>query len=362
MTIHGQPPGKTVGEAAPEDALRLFFDGGLRCWEEAARRAGGSFDRFYCIGGYSLRFRFAGPALLPVITPALAHSASPPALDPALTVHLWDGSSTGVGMPPLPWTASGGSAGRTDFLRVGSLLTAYQLYEDILSAVDTSSGRAIFRVRDPGCVSADLRVAPLRLILNRWAAGRDLHMIHAGAVGTAGGGVLFAGPGGSGKSTCALACLAGSLDYLAEDYCLLSIEPLPRAFSLYSLAKVDRVTAIRLPHLAGAILSGELFDGDKTALPLHDLLPGRILPDFPVKAVVLPVITGQAALSLAPVSPARALAALAPSTIFQQAGSGEEVFHALARLVRSLPCLELRMGPDLSALPGLVANLAGGNG
>jgi hypothetical protein len=66
----------------------------------AACAAVGSISRSYRIAGYTVRLCFAGGALEPMLTPALAHLASVDAAPPDLTLHLWDGASTGSAPPP----------------------------------------------------------------------------------------------------------------------------------------------------------------------------------------------------------------------------------------------------------------------
>src|SRR5690606_32523602 len=61
--------------------------------------------------------------------------------------------------------------------------------------------------------------------------------------------------------------------------------------------------------------------------------------------------------SLEPVSPARALAALAPSTLLQAPGAGQAALDRLAQLVASVPCHSLQAGSDLEALAALLAEL-----
>jgi len=61
-------------------------------------------DQHYLIGGQLIRLRFAGDALLPPITRALAHLRCDCGAPPALTIHLWDSDSTHTRMTPPAWT------------------------------------------------------------------------------------------------------------------------------------------------------------------------------------------------------------------------------------------------------------------
>src|SRR4029450_897203 len=79
-----------------------FFHTVHQAFERAERTAGDRVDRFYKIGGHTVRLRFAGSALVPLIVPALEHLATQASSAPALTICLWDSDSTGMEKPPPP--------------------------------------------------------------------------------------------------------------------------------------------------------------------------------------------------------------------------------------------------------------------
>jgi hypothetical protein len=78
---------------------------------------------------------------------------------------------------------------------------------------------------------------------------------------------------------------------------------------------------------------------------------------FPVCAILIPRLTGRLGTALTPASPAAALKALAPSTLFQLAGAGPAAFQNLAGLIRQIPCYHLEAGTDVSRIPGVIASL-----
>ena len=53
----------------------------------------------------------------------------------------------------------------------------------------------------------------MRLPFHWLLTARRRHIVHAGAVGKNGGGALFAGASGAGKSTVSVACLEGGFDF-----------------------------------------------------------------------------------------------------------------------------------------------------
>ena len=78
-----------------------------------------------------------------------------------------------------------------------------------------------------------------------------VQLVHSGAVGIGGQGVLLTGIGGSGQSTTCLLCLEAGLDFAGDDYTAFELVggSSARVHSLYSSAKVDPVTLGRFPRL-----------------------------------------------------------------------------------------------------------------
>src|SRR5947209_20604478 len=83
-----------------------FFQVVHEKFQEAERNAGGPLDVFCEMAGYKIRLRFAGPALVPFILPALEHLIAAPCSTPALTICLWYSVSTRTKMRPPPWSES----------------------------------------------------------------------------------------------------------------------------------------------------------------------------------------------------------------------------------------------------------------
>jgi hypothetical protein len=198
------------------------------------------------------------------------------------------------------------------------------------------------------------RAAPLRQIWQWWSAAGGVRIVHAGCVGTEAGAALLVGRGGSGKSsTAVLAALAG-LDYVSDDYCLLEPEPVPVAYALYSTAKLHPDHLARLPGLPPAAVLRPIEAGEKAVVFLERAAPERMASRLPVRSVIAPCVTGVDRPRLERLSPARALLALAPSTLMQlyrHSGSGCE---DLADLVRRLPCWRLELGGGLADVPDLL--------
>jgi hypothetical protein len=190
--------------------------------------------------------------------------------------------------------------------------------------------------------------------LHGWLSRRGLQYIHAAAVGTEAGGALLVGKGGSGKSTTALTCLDSDLTYVSDDYCLLSTTPEPRAYSLYSSAKL-KPDNTRLPHLLPLVHNRDRAPDEKPFVLLQQHFPEKLVSSLPIKVILVPQVTGQVDTAVRPVSAAIALLALAPSTIFQLPGATSAKFKEMAALVKTVPCYTLALGTDLAQIPQVIA-------
>jgi hypothetical protein len=336
----------------------VFFETVYQAFQQAEQVVDGSFDRFYSMGGYTIRLRFAGPALVPRITPALEHLATKPSSSPMLTVCLWDSVSTCTQMPPPPWSADAYIArGEVRGYNDGHIRTSFHIGANVLNMLDTRLDVAVFWIRDARQLPYYESGAPLRTILHWWLSNHGRQFVHAAAVGTAQGGVLLAGKGGSGKSTTALTCLNSKLAYVSDDYCLLTTNPHPYVYSLYSSAKVDADNIYRIPHLRSAISNADRLDTEKALLFLHQHCPDKVVTGFPVRAILLPSVTGRSETTLTPASPIAGLRALAPSTIFQLSGAGHTAFQTMTKFVKQVPCYNLELGTDLLRIPEVILGL-----
>ena len=348
----------SVMSGSLEDPPVAFFESVHRAFHQAIAATGGGVERYYRIGGRTIRLHFAGTSLVPGITPAFEHLATAPTTAPDLTVCLWDTASTGVTPPPAPWgTGDRLARGEIRGFNNGRVRTAIHGAGEILSMLDVQRNLAIWWGRAPHPLPASTRGSPLLILLHWWMATNNLHVVHAGAVGRPTGGVLLVGRGGSGKSTTALACLHSSLSYVSDDYGLGSATGEPYAHSLYNSGKLEPHQLSRLPHLVDRIDSTDWASDEKVVLFVGRHYPHKVLPGFPVKAILIPRVTGGVHTSLRPASLMACMTALAPSTIFQLTGAARETFEVLAHLVRRLPAYHLDLGTTLEEIPAHIEGL-----
>jgi hypothetical protein len=351
------------------DLAAAYFEQLGERFERAAEAAGeASVDLE--VGGLGLRLVFAGGAMREVLLPPFEHLAVDRARPPRLRIRAFDTASTGVEPPPPSWRPLKAEPGTNPVARLRSeracVLAAAG--SGAMTAVAPASGEAVFHLPDAGQIAPSERAAPLREALALLMASHGRWMTHAGVVGRRGRGVLLAGRGGSGKSTLALACALAGMEIVADDYVLLETGP-PRTHALQSTAKLTEDSVGRLGVGEGPIdpagFEPTLEGPAKALVDIRALAPGTMRRRLEIAAVVAPLLpstrshfvrhsqtkcerngSGDAEPLLQPVSAARGLRAIAPSTVVQSGAAGGESLAALAALVREVPSYLLRLGPD----------------
>ncbi len=181
-------------------------------------------------------------------------------------------------------------------------------------------------------------------------------LLHGAAVGRREGGVLLVGRGGSGKSTCAFASLTSDLLLAGDDYVAARAARDPWIFSLYSSGKLVPEHARLLPHLPPPSHSGNGAVDEKSVFHVHDHFPDHTCSGFPLRAVVVPQVSGGKA-HVRELDPGSAFRALAPSTLLQLYPARPEAMAAMASLVRKVPTFALEIGPDIGEIPTAIERL-----
>jgi len=354
------PPGAEGLE--PTATLELMLAGFGRASDRL-----GLIERRYRFGGHVVALRFAGPALLDALTPAIEHLRTD--AGPAeVTLSCWDSATSGEALSPLVSLL----LGRIDHDWFGWLTPRLEVrgisngrvpcvlepWHGILSVYDRATDRGVWWIADAAAVPSHERAAPARSMLSWALADRGRQSVHAAAVGRADGGVLLVGPGGSGKSTTALRCLEAGLGHLADDYCLVSTQGGPTAHSLYAVGKVVGADDLaRLASMQDSVINPEQLGLDKQVIDLRRHHADRLLHSFPVRAVVVPRVEPDRPTSLEPLRPAAALRALCPTTLLQRPGAAGEALLTMGDLVRRVPCFALHLGPDRDAVVPLIEGL-----
>lgn len=351
------------------DADRVaFFEtmlaGALRAEERAGCR-----DHHYAVAGHAVRLRIAGSGFAAKLPTALEHLSTAPAGAPALTIHAWDDASTGTTLPTLLarylhfvqmhcFDHLGPRNEMLDF-HGDRMRAVMHLDPVIVSVFDPVRSVALYWTRDVAEIPVWDWGTPLRIVLNEWAKTRGLFLVHCGAVGTPDGGVIFAGKSGSGKSTSALACLGDDrVRYAGDDYALVSVGDEPYVHALYGSAKLKGAGDFeRFGHLLPLVSNRDRMDRQKALIFLNDAYRDALVAGFPLRAILVPRVSGRPETTIEPSTPSAALKALAPSTMLQLPGEGRDVMRWLAALVRTVPVFTLHAGTTMPGIAAAVATL-----
>jgi hypothetical protein len=316
-----------------EAALGSFYAAAAREYDAAAKRTG-VVEVDLRFADRRVRMRFAGAGLADALLGALASRSDDGGGEVDATIALWEAQACPAGSLACPWQVAdvgpGGLVRGFDFHRV---LAVHETYSGTVTLVDSAERAVLHRVPHCGAVPWWERAAPLRPALYWALGGEGRHLVHAGAVGDDRGGVLLAGARGSGKTTVALAALAHGLGFVADDYLLLHAIDEPEAVSLYSTVSICAAPA------AGA----------KIVVDVTSLRHGSLRESLPVRAVAVPRIRGGRA-RLRRLSPAEALRAWAPTTVFQMPFDDGAALASLGAVVRRVPCFALDVGDDWAEL------------
>lgn len=332
-------------------------------FDAAADSAGGVIERTFVMAGEKVVLRFAGESMASLLTEAFAHLESPghPGHS-SLRVHLWDRASTGFGTPVPPHEGRiGEEAGRRVLWQNPPLRVVMQPGQGTLSAFDSSGSEAWYWCEDPQALPFWEPSAPFRMVLHWWLGTLGAVLTHAAAVGFEDGGVLIVGRGGSGKSTTSLLALNHGLRFASDDYVAVkppvALSSPPTVHSLFGTAKLTAEQYENFPQLHAGVTNSDKLDFEKAVVFLGRVAGDRLVRQFPLRAVLVPRVTGLPPTKLRPVSPIVALAGLAPSTIFQLPGTASQDLALMASVVRAVPNFALDLGTDLPAVPVAISEL-----
>ncbi len=341
----------------PQDPLN-FFEDIYGASQRAIAASGGAIQHYYQIAHHKICLSFAGNGLVNKIIPALAHLEIPAVQSPDFTIILWDSTTTKTQMPRPVWQPQHlQRRGEISALNSDRIHTYFQWGANALNVIDLQQNLGIYWINNPDKLPYWESGSPLRNIFQLWFSQHHLQMVHAGAVGLETGGVLIIGKGGSGKSTTALTCLNSDLFYLSDDYTLISANSSPCAYSLYSSAKKKAEDIERLTWLKPLIVNTAHLEQEKALYFLADHFAEKLIQEFPLKAILIPRVTGQVDSTLTSTSILTALTALVPSTLKQLPDTGKVACDRMQKLTELLPSYHLNLGTDLNQISPLIKTL-----
>ena len=319
--------------------------------------------RHYRLGGGRVVIRCAGTALSDDIHAPMAHLQldEAPEVAPDLEIEIWDERATGVGCQACVIGPDPEATGTVSIYGPGRFVLHQS--PQARSVIDRRARRIVTWIADHERLTQYELGRPLHSDLLLWHRDRGIQAVHAGLVALGGEGVLFGGPGGSGKTTTALTCLRAGMAYLADDYVGLQLvaDSTWLGHSLYSSTHLAPHHIKRFPDLIPHSRPGRMAREDKHLVLLERLYPGRFAASATIRVIALPRVVDATETRTRPASKIEVLRQLAPSSLFglPYGSSGRKSFDAMVGLVESVPTVWLELGRDLEGIPRAVAALIG---
>jgi len=295
--------------------------------------------------GYRVRLRVIGERWAELVKRSLGRLAITNVGEPSdLCIDLWDASATQAALPQLNGDIV--LKGSTDGRYVGDDRAHSRQW------LDLQESRIVGAIESTAHLQIDELSRPCQKLLSAWLMERGVQFIHSGMVAHNGRGALFVGRGGSGKSTCSVACLAGGLDYLGDDFIGLATDAgAPMAEGMFASALLGRDHIQRFPELNGLDTPTGNAADVKTALFLDALSDSRFMQRSPISAIVLPRVVGTGRTFFEPATKGKALLALAPSSVMYLPRPEKNALEPLSDLVSAVPCFWLNLGADVHEIP-----------
>ncbi len=345
--------------SATEQEQAQFFEQVQEGFQAAAARTG-EIVRDFRLAGTSVRLRFAGDSLIPAIVPGLAYPVSSTGFEPQCEICLWDSESTGIRLPPppRPWK---------DFTERGNIWgfdssryrSGYRWGEGSVNVMDRESRQAVFCVPTVKHLPAWVLSSPLRGILHWWMEMNGRQLVHAAAVGCGGRGVLIPGRSGSGKSSTSVACLLAGMEFIADDYLAVALDPEPRVYRLYTTAKLDPHTLSLFPDLAKRCRAVPQPGFGKMVLFLEDGFREQLRESLLLKLALRPWISRVPETTLGPAEPHEIERALAWETLAHLPHAGNQTVEFLNRVSHEVPRAAIYLGADRARIPTAIRQALG---
>ena len=298
------------------------------------------------IGGVPVVFESVDAVLLDRLRPALDHHQLLDGDGDAMVVRIWSLDAPGATRPAVPpalvqrgdvsTLMPGGSRVRARFEGANRALMAW----------DSASDVAWWCLESMDGLQWWEEAAPFRPLLSWILPTHGRHLAHCAAVGTGDGAIVLVGPGGSGKSTTALACHLDGMGYVGDDYCLITTDTGPVVHSLFGTVKARIDESLERGPLAAHMLCATPPAGGK-AVALVSARPGvHLVASAPVAVVAAVSVGTDSRTRVHDASRAGVLAALAPNSLLQLPGVPPESFTALSELVQAAPVCRIELGHD----------------
>lgn len=335
--------------------IAASFEEFNHCWERLSSKSTSHYD----FGPNRLSLHFAGQSLRPILTEAFAHLAADDDKVPSMRIRIWDSNEKQMPLPCLDWRRyhANGYRGYTE----GSYYFHYFDSIGALSFINLEDNIAYYVVRDANELPWWVSGSPLQVILGVWFRSHGSQLTHVGAVGNESNCVLLAGKGGSGKTTTTLSCVQDGLNYLGEDYCLLSPGESTLVHSVYQSAKWTPQTRRFYPEYEQFVVNKSAHPSEKSLLFYQDLFPERIRDTLQANAIVSLTVGSELKPSINRANMALSLKNLSLSTVHQLPFFESKTFLLLSKFAESLVHYEMELGQDRRANVNAIKSLLAGS-
>ncbi len=318
-----------------------------------------SISKKYKIGPSLFKITFLGLPNIDQFTKAINHLeifGGTAVFDFEIFVSDYSNAKVMLPNPSWSWDDEVDKNGYICSIDKKHLIGRFMGWQNTFNLINLRENTAIYWTKDIAEIPEWERSFPFRDIFHGfWSLNKRLLIVHAAAVGTADGGILLTGKGGSGKSTAALSCLSSNMRYAGDDLVLVDIEN-KKIFSLYNVAKLEESQLQMFPHFREFIYNLEALPNEKAQLFLYDYFKKALIIEMPLKGIAVMKFSNTVSSKYEACSQSEGLKALAPSTIGLLKESPEHI-NVIAELCRKVPIYKFSTGSNLSGIPRLIEEL-----
>ncbi|MCF8055642.1 MAG: hypothetical protein K9K37_03270 [Desulfocapsa sp.] len=317
----------------------------LAYFNESRIKAAGLRKRFISIGGTVL-LTYSSDILEHSLFKAFEHlEITGTDAEAAFTIFACDSDILDCALPGYGWLTDI-SKNKEEIVTYNSedIHVLYNPKSGIFSMFDNGNNRGYYYLPKAGQLPFYEKAAPMRMLLHWWCEKSGLALVHAAAIGGDTAGILLAGRSGTGKSTTAIMAARNGFKFLGDDYIVLENKSGPVVHSAYNSVKFRWEMLERVPAAGDLSLNNQ--KDEKGYFYLRDHQPDALRRSLPLKAVLLPVISGNQKSYFDRVPQSKGLMGLAASSIFQMPGSGKQTLKTLAAILQGIPVYQMSLGKD----------------
>jgi hypothetical protein len=311
------------------------------------------------LAGLSIRLKFAGDALVPLLMPAISHLLVKDSIKakPDYEIDIWDSESTNCEFPRSPCSKDDISwRGEIKNLISSRFETAYFAHARMLTLLDHESSKGVVCFASSKNIPSFELTCPFRGVFSWILRRNNTTLLHAGAVGTNNGTVLIGGNSGAGKSSTAFRCLMGGLNYLGDDICALSSnDGIPLIHSVYSSGKTLTKDLSNFPEFFQSIYGNKESSYEKEIFFFNEYFSQNLQLSGELKAVIIPFQNTSLELGFKKMSFAKALSVISSSTKSLLPDAGNESFKIVSSVLHRVPCFQFNLGNDPQKIASSVA-------